>query len=47
MIANKGFLEAIKQEPLYKGVNTYKGMIRYEAVAETFQLPYEALVITK
>jgi len=47
MIANKGFLEAVKHEPLYKGVNTYKGMIRYEAVAETFQLPYEALVITK
>jgi alanine dehydrogenase len=47
MLANKGFLEAIKYEPLYKGVNTYQGIIRYQAVAESFQLPYEALVITK
>jgi alanine dehydrogenase len=47
MIANKRFLEAVKHELLYKGVNTYKGMIRYEAVAETFQLPYEVLIITK
>jgi alanine dehydrogenase len=47
MLANKGFLEAIKHEPLYKGVNTYQGIIRYQAVAESFQLPYEALVITK
>ena len=45
MIANKGFSEAIKHEPLYKGVNTHLGKVRYEAVAEAFQLEYEALVI--
>jgi alanine dehydrogenase len=46
MIANQGFQEAIKHEPLYKGVNTHLGKVRYEAVAEAFQLEYEALVIS-
>ncbi len=43
-LANLGPIEAIKQDPaLAKGVNTYQGHITYQAVAETFDLPWKAL----
>jgi alanine dehydrogenase len=40
-LANKGFKEAIKKDRnLQNGVNTYKGQITYQAVAESQGLPY-------
>jgi len=40
-LANKGFKEAIKRDMnLKNGVNTYKGQITYQAVAESQGLPY-------
>jgi alanine dehydrogenase len=40
-LANKGFKEAIKKDAnLKNGVNTYKGQITYQAVAESQDLPY-------
>jgi len=43
-LANLGFLEAARRDPaLAKGVNTYRGHITYEAVAETFNLPFKPL----
>jgi len=44
MLANKGFVEAIKfDKALFKGVNTYKGLIVYQGVAKAFDLPYTDL----
>jgi len=43
-LANLGFLEAARRDPaLAKGVNTHRGHITYEAVAETFNLPFKPL----
>ena len=43
-LANHGFLSAIRADlALAKGVNTYKGYITYEAVAEAFGLEYRPL----
>nr|MBC7244531.1 alanine dehydrogenase [Chloroflexota bacterium] len=40
-LANRGFLNAIKENAaLAKGVNTYKGHITYQAVAEAFGMEY-------
>lgn len=45
-LANLGFEEAVgKDESLSKGVNTYKGHITYDAVADAFNLPYTPLAI--
>lgn len=45
-IANLGFEKAIKTNPsIYKGVNTYGGMITYQAVAEAFDMAYHPLMI--
>lgn len=45
-LANKGFAEAVKSDPsLALGVNTYQGQITYQAVAETFGLPYKELKV--
>jgi len=41
MLANKGFMDAcMNDEALLKGVNTLKGHITYEAVANAQNLPY-------
>ena len=43
-LANKGLVEAVKSSPpLAKGVNTHKGHITYQAVAEAHNLPFTAL----
>ncbi len=43
-LANKGVEKAVKEDPgLFEGVNTYKGHITYEAVAESQGRPYQAL----
>ena len=43
-LANKGFLQAIKDNPaLAKGVNTYKGQVTYQAVAEAFGIQHRPL----
>ena len=42
-LANKGVLKAVQDDPgLLLGVNTYKGHITYEAVAESQGRPYKA-----
>jgi len=44
-LANKGFLQAVKDNAaLAKGVNTYKGQVTYQAVAEAFGMQYRPLV---
>ncbi len=44
MLANKGLVEAVKSSaPLAKGVNTHKGHVTYQAVAEAHNLPYVAV----
>lgn len=43
-IANKGWKEAVKQDPaLAKGVNTVDGYITYKSVAEAFDMEYKPL----
>ncbi|HKG97116.1 MAG TPA: alanine dehydrogenase [Pyrinomonadaceae bacterium] len=43
-LANKGFLQAIKNDPgLKEGVNTYAGHCTYEAVASDQSIPYTSL----
>ncbi len=43
-LANKGFLQAVKDNPaLAKGVNTCKGQVTYQAVAEAFGMQYRPL----
>ncbi len=43
-LANKGVENAIKvHKGLWHGVNTYKGSITYDKVAEAFELPYTPL----
>ena len=43
-LANKGFLQAIKNDPgLKAGVNTYAGHCTYEAVASDQSIPYSPL----
>ncbi len=43
-LANKGFEMAVAtDEALAKGVNIYQGKVTYQAVAETFGLPYHRL----
>lgn len=45
-LANRGFKEAIKQDKaLALGVNTYRGKITYQAVAEAFDMPYTPLAV--
>ena len=40
-IASRGFAEAVdKSEPIRQGVNTYRGHITYQAVAESQGRPY-------
>lgn len=39
-LADKGLEKAIKDEALYKGVNTYKGKLTYEPVAEAFGMKF-------
>ncbi|HEY1099176.1 MAG TPA: alanine dehydrogenase [Myxococcota bacterium] len=44
LLANKGLVEAVKSSvPLAKGVNTHKGHVTYQAVAEAHNLPYVSL----
>lgn len=44
MLANKGLVDAVKASaPLAMGVNTYKGQVTYQAVAEAHGLPYAPL----
>ena len=44
MLANKGLVDAVKDStPLAKGVNTHKGHVTYQAVAEAHHLEYRAL----
>lgn len=41
-LANKGYKKAIgENDELRKGLNVYRGVITYEAVAEAFDLPFE------
>ena len=40
-IANEGIIKASLYEPIYKGINTYKGHVTYQAVAEAFDLHYQ------
>lgn len=41
-IANKGFKKAVLEDKaLYKGINTYKGFITYEAVAKAYNVQYK------
>lgn len=42
-IADKGFEKAIKDEVLYKGVNTYNGKLTYQPVAEAFGMKFTEL----
>jgi alanine dehydrogenase len=43
-LANKGFTRAVTDSvPLQHGVNVHAGKVTNQAVAETFQLPYEPL----
>lgn len=43
-LANKGFTKAVAESlPLQHGVNIHAGRVTNQAVAETFQLPYEPL----
>lgn len=43
-LANKGFEEAVKSNPaIHKGVNTYKGQLTNEGVAETSEFDYHEL----
>lgn len=43
-LAEKGFVKAVKTDPaLAKGVNTYKGYLTYQGVAEAFGLKYTPL----
>lgn len=43
-LANKGFTKAVADSPpLQHGVNIHAGRVTNQAVAETFQLPYEPL----
>ena len=43
-LANKGLVEAVRSSaPLAKGVNTHKGHVTYQAVAEAHNLPFTAL----
>lgn len=42
-IADKGFEKAIKDEALYKGVNTYNGKLTYAPVAEAFGIKWTEL----
>ena len=43
-LANKGVERAVKEDPgLFEGVNTYKGHITFEAVADSQGRPYKAL----
>ena len=43
-LANKGFEQAIQDDAgLAEGVNTYRGHITYEAVAESQDKPYRPL----
>jgi alanine dehydrogenase len=45
-LADKGFMAAISTDrALALGVNTYRGKITYQAVAEAFGLPYTPLEI--
>jgi alanine dehydrogenase len=45
-LANRGFAQAVAaDQTLAMGVNTYKGKITYQAVAEAFNMPYTPLVI--
>lgn len=45
-LANKGFEAAVSQDrALALGVNTYRGKITYQAVAEAFDMPYHPLEI--
>jgi alanine dehydrogenase len=40
-LANRGLIEAIERDPhLKKGVNTYKGRVTFQAVADDQGLPY-------
>jgi alanine dehydrogenase len=44
MLANKGLVDAVKDSvPLSKGVNTHKGHVTYQAVAEAHHLEYRPL----
>lgn len=44
LIADLGFEEAVGRNPaLAKGVNTYRGAVTHEAVAESQSLPYRPL----
>jgi alanine dehydrogenase len=43
MIANKGLKEAIKDEALRKGLNTFKGSITHPEVAKSLGLPYKKI----
>jgi alanine dehydrogenase len=44
MLANTGLVDAVKDSvPLSKGVNTHKGHVTYQAVAEAHHLEYRAL----
>ena len=43
-LADLGFVEAVRHDaPLTKGVNTHKGHVTYQAVAEAHALPYVTL----
>jgi len=43
-LAGKGFARAVQENPaLAKGVNVYKGLVTYQAVAEAFSLEYTPL----
>ena len=42
LLANNG-LDAVRNHPaLQHGLNTYRGLLTYAAVAEAFDLPYSA-----
>ncbi len=43
-LANKGLKNAVlSNKDLWYGVNTYKGHVTYEAVADAFGMPYKSL----
>jgi alanine dehydrogenase len=44
MLANKGLVEAVQgSAPLAKGVNTHKGHVTYQAVAEAHGLAFRPI----
>ncbi len=43
MIANKGLKEAVKDEALLKGINTFKGSVTHPQVAKSLGLPYKKI----